>query len=128
MKKIGFIDYYLHEWHADNMPAWIHNASDGKMKVCYAWGEIDNPHDGGKTNKEWAKEMDVELCSSQEEVIDKSDYLVVLSPDNAERHVDLCKLPLVSGKPVFIDKTFAAGLDEAKQGGDTVLFRGAIDR
>ena len=115
MKKIGFIDHYLHEWHADNMPAWIHDASGGKMKVCYAWGEIDNPKEGGKTNKTWAEEMGIELCASQEEVIEKSDYLVVLSPDNAERHVDLCKLPLVSGKPTFVDKTFAISLDDARQ-------------
>ena len=23
MKKIGFVDYYLSEWHANNYPAWI---------------------------------------------------------------------------------------------------------
>ena len=23
MKKIGFIDFYLDEWHANNYPAWI---------------------------------------------------------------------------------------------------------
>ena len=115
MKKIGFIDYFLHEWHADNIPTWIDEASNGEMKVCYAWGEIDSPREGGLTNKEWAEKHGVELCSSQEEVIEKSDYIVVLSPDNAERHVDLCKLSLVSGKPVYVDKTFAVGLDDAKQ-------------
>jgi len=115
MKKIGFIDHYLHEWHSDNMPAWIDEASGGKMKVCYAWGEVDSPREGGKTNKAWAEEMGIELCASLEEVVEKSDYLVVLSPDNAERHVDLCKLPLTSGKPTFVDKTFAKGLDDAGQ-------------
>ncbi|MDR2569483.1 MAG: Gfo/Idh/MocA family oxidoreductase [Oscillospiraceae bacterium] len=115
MKKIGFIDYYLHEWHADNMPAWILEASNGEMKVCYAWGEIDSPLDGGLTNKAWAEKMDIELCATQEEVIEKSDYLVVLSPDNPERHVDLCKSALTSGKPTFVDKTFAVGLEDAKQ-------------
>jgi len=115
MKKIGFIDHYLHEWHADNIPEWISDASGGEVKVCYAWGEIDSPNEGGMTNKEWAEKNDVELCSTQEEVIEKSDYLIVLSPDNAERHVDLCKLSLVSGKPTYVDKTFALGLDDAKQ-------------
>ena len=43
MKKIGFIDYFLHEWHSDNIPAWVHEASGGEMKVCYAWGEVDSP-------------------------------------------------------------------------------------
>jgi predicted dehydrogenase len=115
MKKIGFIDYYLHEWHADNMPTWISEASNGEMKVCYAWGEIDSPKESGMTNKAWAEKMDIELLASQQEVIEKSDYLVVLSPDNSERHVELCKLPLVSGKPTYVDKTFAVGLDDAGQ-------------
>ena len=26
MKKIGFVDYYLSEWHANNYPAWIEEA------------------------------------------------------------------------------------------------------
>lgn len=113
MKKIGFIDYFLHEWHADNIPAWISQVSGGAMKVCYAWGEIDKP--GGKTNAQWSKEMGIELCSSMEEVIQKSDYLIVLSPDNPERHVDLCRLPLASGKPTYVDKTFALCLADTKE-------------
>lgn len=27
MKKTGFIDYYLDEWHANNYPQWIRNMS-----------------------------------------------------------------------------------------------------
>jgi len=115
MKKVGLIDYYLHEWHADNMPGWIFEASGGKMKVCYAWGEIDSPIEERISNREWAEKNDIELCATQEELIEKSDYLVVLSPDNAERHEDLCKLPLASGKSTYVDKTFAAGLDDAKR-------------
>ena len=107
MKKIGFIDYYLHEWHADNYPKWISDYSGGQMQVSYAWGEIDSPNAGAKTNKTWCEENGVKLCASIDEVISSSDYIVVLSPDNPERHMDLCKLPLVSGKRVYVDKTFA---------------------
>ena len=42
-----------------------------------------------------------------EEVIEKSDVLIVLSPDNPEMHEELCALPLQSGKRTYIDKTFA---------------------
>ena len=42
-----------------------------------------------------------------EEVIEKSDVLVVLSPDNPEMHEELCDLPLQSGKLCYVDKTFA---------------------
>lgn len=106
MKKIGFIDYYLKEWHADNYPSWIKQASNGEMEVAYAYGLIDSPH-GTQTNKDWALEHNIELCQSIEEVIEKSDYLIVLSPDNSEMHWELCQLPLRSKKPTFVDKTFA---------------------
>lgn len=107
MKKIGFIDYYLAEWHADNYPKMIKDLSGGAMEVCYAYGETDNPHPEAATNLQWSDRTGVPLVSSIEEVIEKSDYIVVLSPDNPERHEELCKLPLMSGKRVYIDKTFA---------------------
>jgi len=113
MKKIGFIDYFLDEWHANHLPGWIESATNGQMKVCYAWGEIDSPREDGRTNQAWAAEYGVTLCGSIQEVIAQSDYLMVLSPDNPERHEDLCRLPLASGKPVYVDKTFAVGLEDA---------------
>lgn len=106
MKKVGFIDYYLDEWHANNYPAMIAELSEGRYKVCYAYGMIDSPK-GGMTSREWAAQYDVTLLSSIEEVIEKSDVLIVLSPDNPEMHEALCELPLKSGKRVYVDKTFA---------------------
>ena len=44
--KIGFIDYYLDEWHANNYPNWIREASDGEMEVSLAYGMIDSPIGG----------------------------------------------------------------------------------
>jgi predicted dehydrogenase len=43
-------------------------------------------------------------------VIAECDCIVVLSPDNVERHEDLADLPLRSGKPVYVDKPFAPSL------------------
>ena len=106
MKKVGFIDYYLDEWHAKRYPDLMKELSNGEYQVCYAYGKIDSPI-GGKTNKEWAEEYGVELLDSIEEVIEKSDVLVVLSPDNPEMHEELTDLPLKSGKCVYVDKTFA---------------------
>lgn len=106
MIKVGFIDYYLDEWHANNYPEMLKNASEGKFQVCYAYGKIDSPL-GGMTNSAWAEKYGVELLSSIEEVIEKSDVLVVLSPDNPEMHEELCDLPLKSGKLCYVDKTFA---------------------
>lgn len=114
MKKIGFIDYVLDEWHANNYPSMIEKETNGEYKVCYAYGHVEPAKDSGlKTNAEWAREQGVELLDSIEEVIEKSDYLVVLSPDNPEMHEELCKLPLQSGKPTYVDKTFAPDKDMA---------------
>lgn len=114
MKKIGFIDYFLNEWHADNYPEMIKNATNGEYQVCYAWAYRQPPEDWGlKTNEEWAEIHGVELCGSMEEVIEKSDYLVVLSPDNPEMHEELCDLPLKSGKLTYVDKTFAPDKESA---------------
>lgn len=104
-KKIGFIDYYLDEWHANNYPAFLKESSKGRYEICCAYAKIDNPN--GKTNEEWSKEHNIPLANSIEEVIEKSDFLIVLSPDNCEMHEELSNLPLKSGKPTYIDKTFA---------------------
>ena len=106
MKKIGFIDYYLDEWHANNYPALIKTHSKGEFEVCFSYGKVDSLR-GGITNEEWSKRHNIPLCKTIEEVVEKSDVLMVLSPDNPEMHEELCDIPLKSGKLVYIDKTFA---------------------
>ncbi len=105
MKKIGFIDYYLDEFHANNYPEWIKSYSKGELEVAYAWAKIDSPK--GMTTDQWCENYKVEHLHTIEEIVDKSDYLVVLSPDNPEMHEELCQLPLRSGKRVYVDKSFA---------------------
>lgn len=105
MKKIGFIDYFLDEWHASNYPAWIEKATGGTMKVTCAYGKVDSPN--GRDNATWCREMGIELLPTIEAVIESSDYLIVLSPDHPEFHEELALLPLQSGKPTYVDKTFA---------------------
>ncbi|MEK4359859.1 hypothetical protein NYE48_22815 [Paenibacillus sp. FSL M7-1455] len=105
MKKVGFIDYYLDEWHANQYPAWIRDATGGAMEVAFAYGMKDAGH--GLSNKEWCAKNGVTPCGTIEEVVARSDYLIVLSPDNPEQHEALAELPLASGKPTYIDKTFA---------------------
>ena len=113
MKKIGFIDYFLDEWHANHLPQWIQDAGKGDYQVAYAWGEMDK--EGRRTNAQWAAEMGIQLLDSIEEVVERSDVLVILSPDNPERHEDLCQLPLSSGKPCYVDKTFAPDAASARR-------------
>ncbi len=111
--KIGFIDYYLDEWHANNLPTWLRDETNGDITVAYAYGKIDSPVEGSKTNAEWAKKQGVELLGSIEEVVEKSDALVVLAPSFPEMHEELCDAALRSGKPTYVDKTFAPDAESA---------------
>jgi hypothetical protein len=105
MKKIGFIDYFLDEWHAEKYPEWIEKVSGGKMKVAYAYGKTNI--EGKLSNADWSRKKGIQLLDSIEAVVEQSDYLIVLSPDHPEYHEELSHLPLRSGKPTYIDKTFA---------------------
>jgi len=111
MKKIGFLDFFLDEWHANNYPNWIRNniaANNRQMELAYAYAEIDKPD--GLTTKQWCDQHAVEAVSSIEELVQKSDYLIILSPDHPEHHERLAQLPLQSGKPIYMDKTFSPDL------------------
>ena len=113
MKTIGFIDYYLDEWHANTYPAMIKELSGGELEVAYAYGMIDSPLRGGMTTDQWCEKYSVARCVSIKELIKKSDYLLVLSPDICEMHEQLCQLPLRSGKRTYVDKTFAPDKETA---------------
>ena len=112
--NIGFIDYYLDEWHANNYPRLIKEASDGKMQVTLAYGHIDSPI-GGRTTDKWCADLNIPRAKSIDEVCDKSDAIIVLSPDNCEMHELLCQKPLRTGKRVYVDKTFAPDYETAKR-------------
>jgi len=112
--KIGFIDYFIDEWHANNYPTWIRQSSlAAEFEVALAWQETQP--EGKRTLEEWCQEQQVTPALSLEQVVAECDCLVVLSPDNPERHEDLCDLPLRSGKPVYVDKTFAPDLASAQR-------------
>lgn len=119
MKKIGFIDYYLSEWHANNYPAWIKNAasaSEGEeMELAYAWAELDVSPLDGVTTDEWCKKFGAERCHSIEELCEKSDCIVILAPSNPECHLGYAKVALPYGKRTYIDKTFAPDYETARE-------------
>lgn len=114
MIKIGIVDYFLDNYHANNYPQWLSDYSHGNVQVVCAYGEMDHP-DGGITNREWSERLGIPLCESIEEVVEKSDCIMVLSPSHTEPHEALSKVPLQSGKIVYVDKTFAPDLDAAKR-------------
>lgn len=114
MKKIGFIDYFIDEWHANNYPGMIRESLyKDKFDVVLAWDDVKK--EGKKSLDEWCKEQKVGKADSIEQVVTECDCIVVLSPDNTEEHERLADLPLRSGKPVYIDKPFAPTLAAAKR-------------
>ncbi len=115
MLKIGFIDNYLDEWHANSYPAWIEEISGGEAKVTIAWAVMDSPVPRRRPTDKWCADMGFKLADSIQQVIEESDAIMVLSPDHCQLHEMLCNLPLKSGKPVFIDKTFAPDAASAKR-------------
>lgn len=129
MKKIGFIDYYLDEWHANNYPAWIRERVKLHRldwEVAYAWAELDKPD--GMTTDEWCAAHHVQRAETIEQLIELSDAIIILSPDHPEHHERLAHLALQAGKPIYMDKTFAPDPAAARrifaraQAGNTPLF------
>ena len=117
MKKIGFIDLYLSEWHANNYPAWIDEQSKKlglDYKVTYAWAEQDVSPRDGVTTEQWCENNGVIRCDTLEEVCEKSDVIIILAPSNPETHLGYAEKVLSYGKRTYIDKTFAQNEKEAK--------------
>lgn len=117
MKTIGFVDYYISEWHANNYPIWIAELckqTGEEFCVKYAWAEeYVSPVDGRNTD-EWCAAFGVEKCDSLEELCEKADYILVLSPSNPEKHLGYAQTVLKYGKNTYIDKTFAPDLQTAQ--------------
>lgn len=104
MKKIGFIDLSLDEWHANNYPNWFRSSRfREEFTIAGAWEEKP----GTRPLEVWCGEMQISPFRSQEKLIEACDAFCVLAPSNPEKHEELAHAVLASGKPVFIDKPFA---------------------
>ncbi|MBR2427895.1 MAG: Gfo/Idh/MocA family oxidoreductase [Lentisphaeria bacterium] len=113
-KKIGFIDLFIDEWHANNYPKWFREAKrSNEFELGYAWEE--STMEGRRNLQQWCAEMGMTPACSMEEVVEKSDCICVLAPANPEVHERLAALALKSGKPVYIDKPFAESLATAER-------------
>lgn len=116
MKKIGFIDYYLSEWHANNYPAWIKERCQElglDYEIAYAWAEMDVSPRDNVTTDEWCAKFGAEKCATLEELCEKSDVLLMLCPDAPHKHLEYAKVALTYGKRIYIDKTFSPDYAEA---------------
>ena len=119
-KKIGFLDYYIDEWHANSYPGML-AASHWKdeFEIAYAWEEKPASEVPGATGKQnlqkWCAARNISAVDSVQELVDKSDAIVLLAPGWPEYHEHLSKLLLSSGKPVYIDKPMTNSYMAAKR-------------
>lgn len=114
--KIGFVDYYLDNWHANYYPGFMREAIskygyDAALTCAYALKDRDR----GMTNACWCRKQHMRLAESMEELIESVDAIMVIAADNSSWHEEVCRLPLTSGKPVFVDKTFAQDAETGKR-------------
>ena len=89
-KTIGFVDYYINEWHANNYVGWIREASEKigyDFEVKYAWAELECDPKGEMSTDEWCGKYGVTKCATIDELCEKSDYIIVLAPSNPETHL-----------------------------------------
>jgi len=110
MLKIGIIDQYLDNWHCSAFPGFMREAIETTgidAEIAGAWAVWDCPPGGGVTTDEWCRERNIKKAASLDALIDECDALMVIAADDASYHEELCVRPLASGKPVFVDKTFA---------------------
>lgn len=118
MKKIGFIDYYISEWHANNYPIWIKSVNEKlgtDFEVAYAWAEVETSPVDGVTTAQWCKNFGAEKCDTIDEVCEKSDFIIILAPSDPETHLRYAEAVLPYGKRTYIDKTFAQDYETAKK-------------
>lgn len=115
MLKIGFIDYYFDNWHMNYYPGFLRETIEtygfeAELTAAYAYHESPTE----LKNAEWCAKMGLRLCGSAQELLDSVDAVLVMAADNADWKKEVLPEALKSGKPVFVDKTFASSREEGK--------------
>lgn len=77
------------------------SVGQGDIEISGAW-------ESDPEQADWCEINGVTRLQSPQEVIERSDAIMVLAPNNPEVHFDLAKPALEAGKPVFIDKDLAS--------------------
>ncbi|MCD7737485.1 MAG: Gfo/Idh/MocA family oxidoreductase [Lachnospiraceae bacterium] len=116
MLKIGIADYYLDNWHANHYPDFLREVISRMgydAELTYAYGLYPGP--AGTTNEQWCAEHNMKPSGSMQELVNCVDAIMVIAADDSRWHEEVCELPLKSGKPVFVDKTFAPDVAAAKR-------------
>jgi predicted dehydrogenase len=110
MKRIGFVDYSLENFHANvYLKAFRNELKDRGYSVA---GCTAMQADDGRV---WAAQNGVPYFDSVAAMDGAVDCYAVLAPSNPEAHLGLCQRVLPFGKTTYVDKTFAPDLATAQQ-------------
>lgn len=115
MKKIGYIDYYLDEWHAHHGFETIKTCNEKNgtdYQITAAWAETDNAK--GISNAAFCRKYGIKKCETIAQLGEEVDYIIILSPDNAEKKLGYALEAFKTGKYIFMDKTFTDSYASAK--------------
>ncbi len=119
MKKVGIIDSYISNFHSNTYHKFfreIFNEEGGEEYVItHIYAVTDLSPSTKETTAQWCEKTGAKACSTIEEVCDSVDVIMVLAPNHPDLHEELCKIPFKSGKPVYVDKTFAPDYATAKR-------------
>jgi predicted dehydrogenase len=110
MKRIGFVDYDLDNFHSNTYLRLIR--ADLKLRAfeiscCTALRRA--------SGRNWAKRNGIPWCDRPDQMAGHADVFAIMAPSNAETHLELCRAVFPLGKRTFVDKTFAPSFAEAKK-------------
>ena len=116
MLKIGFWDEYLDNWHANEYPGFLRQAIaeygyDAAVTDAFAYTDAV----GGVSTEAWCRERGIRRHTDPAAFLGAVDAIMVIGADDARLHNKIAVPPLKSGKPTFVDKTFAPDTASGKR-------------
>jgi predicted dehydrogenase len=108
MIRLGLIDHELDNYHANTYLALARTRFAERVTVAGCWALQ------GASGRAWAERNDLAWYDDPARLAPEVDAWAVLAPADPGLHPQLCALVLPSGKPTFVDKTFASDLATAK--------------
>ena len=117
MIRIGFVDYYIDEWHAHNFAKRYKELSAGigiECEIAGVFAVVEKPSDEKLSTAQWCENYGIRHYENVTELANDCDAFVIFAPDDPEIHPALCRLTFPFGKPTFVDKTFAISVRAAR--------------
>ena len=106
MVQVGILDERLYNWHTMHYPRYLKLAAALYGYDIAVTAACATQAEEAETRR-WCGEYGAAYCETPEELIARCDGIMVMAADECGGHEALAKPALMSGKPVFCDKTFA---------------------